>query len=168
IALGSTATYKKAFAIIQNQVDSDDGEGHVAMDLATMDQPIFNVLKTSKSSITVTKNKMVDASFDVSTDFLDFYTAVSMFGTLSSVTLDKDENIDLPKSLSACGELETWDIAKDFQEDDVTGDIKLSLDNNYTKNVDDLSVFAAVAVIKADLIKKGYHEVSVNDLINAE
>jgi hypothetical protein len=162
IVLGSTANIKKAYAIVRNdQFDQDEDNNSVVLDLATVDQPIF--ASTDKS-----KEFVVDASFSASGDLFDLFAATSMFSKLSNVTLSKTVKLNLPKSLKACGEFETFDATSGFEEDDLTGNLSVVLNTSYTKNVFTFSVFKAQSFVQADLISKGYQLVPIGDMINAQ
>jgi hypothetical protein len=163
ILLGSTSSFKKAFAILRNGGSGGEGDDAnvVTLDLATATQPIFT--DSAKS-----KQQMVDAFFEASSPALfDFFTATSMFAKLTNVTLDKNVKINLPKSFSAPGELETFNVPSGFPEDDLTGSIKLQLNTSYTKTVDTFSVLRAADFVRNDLIGKGYTQVSVSDLLSS-
>jgi hypothetical protein len=165
IVLGSTANIKKALAVVRNSDFSDANT--VVMDLATGEQPVFTKVKGSHTSITITSTKMVDATFFAFGDLFDVFTATSMFGKLSNVSLP-DKKIMLPKSLRAAGELETFDPDSFFEEDDLPGTLKFKLNTSYTKKVDTFTVGAATLFIVADLVDKGYAVVGINDIILAE
>jgi hypothetical protein len=162
IILGSTANIKKAYAVVRNdQFDEDEDNNSVTLDLATAEQPIFT--STDKS-----KEVLVDAFFEASGDLFDVFTTQSMFGKLSNVTLSKNIKLNLPKSLKAGGELETFDATSGFEEDDLPGSLTVALNTSYTKNVFTFSVFKAQAFVQSDLVSKGYTLVPINALITSE